>query len=255
MSQLPAAGWFPDPDRRGALRYWDGASWTEHRHVPPAVHVQPEPAAYSSQRAARQTDPRVLRALALLLTLLLTGVTVALMTKVIDVRAEGSAAVVAGQPGVLAPGADDRAWQTYTDPSGYSLSYPASWSRSDGTANFAVHIEPSGVSPFRRNINVLVERVSSGETLEAYARRSIDMIVTTYGPTIRSNDASRVGDRPARAIVWSAPMSGQPLTFMTVIAISGSQAFVLTYTADSARFDAGLAEVSGVLDTMRLPPA
>jgi TM2 domain-containing membrane protein YozV len=36
MSQLPPAGWFPDPERAGQLRYWDGTAWSEHRQ--PAAH-------------------------------------------------------------------------------------------------------------------------------------------------------------------------------------------------------------------------
>ena len=55
MSQMPPAGWHPDPFRRSEHRYWDGERWTEHvasngqqsidppvRVAPPAV-IQPTP--------------------------------------------------------------------------------------------------------------------------------------------------------------------------------------------------------------------
>ena len=32
---LPPAGWYPEPVT-GAFRWWDGRSWSEVRHVPPA---------------------------------------------------------------------------------------------------------------------------------------------------------------------------------------------------------------------------
>lgn|GEM_PF-6823781 len=37
--QLPPAGWFPDPQVPGQLRYWNGSSWTAH--VAPAVATPP----------------------------------------------------------------------------------------------------------------------------------------------------------------------------------------------------------------------
>lgn len=40
----PAAGWYPDQERPGGMRYWDGARWTEHRQAP-VVGAGPMPAA------------------------------------------------------------------------------------------------------------------------------------------------------------------------------------------------------------------
>jgi Protein of unknown function (DUF2510) len=37
MSANPPAGWYPDPHGQAELRYWDGATWTEHTSGDPAA--------------------------------------------------------------------------------------------------------------------------------------------------------------------------------------------------------------------------
>lgn len=43
---LPAAGWYPDPERPGQQRYWDGVSWTDARQ-PDVTAPPPPPAGYA----------------------------------------------------------------------------------------------------------------------------------------------------------------------------------------------------------------
>jgi len=43
------AGWYPDPQNPATVRYWDGSTWTEHRHQP----GQPAP----KLRAPEGTEP------------------------------------------------------------------------------------------------------------------------------------------------------------------------------------------------------
>ncbi len=41
---MAEAGWYPDPEHAGTLRYWDGATWTDHRapiEAPPIAEAGP----------------------------------------------------------------------------------------------------------------------------------------------------------------------------------------------------------------------
>jgi hypothetical protein len=54
-----AAGWLPDPEVPGRLRYWDGTQWTDHRHDPTAAAGRTE---FDEARARSIADHLVGRA-------------------------------------------------------------------------------------------------------------------------------------------------------------------------------------------------
>lgn len=58
MSDLPPAGWYPDPTGSpGGLRYWDGARWTEHRHDAPSRPQHDAPQGWTQGPDGRWQPP------------------------------------------------------------------------------------------------------------------------------------------------------------------------------------------------------
>lgn len=46
-SELPPAGWYPNPDATGGLRWWSGVGWTEYTRAGQAMPETPQPAAFA----------------------------------------------------------------------------------------------------------------------------------------------------------------------------------------------------------------
>ena len=63
----PPAGWFPDPETAGQLRYWDGIAWTEHRAPAQPAYGAPARPAYAEVAQTPVSVPPLLLAGGLLI--------------------------------------------------------------------------------------------------------------------------------------------------------------------------------------------
>ena len=147
-------------------------------------------------------------------------------------------------------------WVAYHDPTGVSFTKPADWTVVPGQEGpLVVYIDPSTGVPFRRNVNILhqVETVTLDEYTTVTKRELAgisDFTQTSLGPVTFAG-------RPGMRIVYSATLPGAPLRLeiLSEWTIVAGSPWLVTYTSDPARFQAGLASAQRLIDSIMLPGA
>jgi micrococcal nuclease len=89
LEMTTPAGWYPDPERHGQLRYWDGAAWTEHRA--PMYSSAPQHASPGNSHGSWFGRHKFLTALAAAVTVFLVigGIGAALESSEVDQASNG----------------------------------------------------------------------------------------------------------------------------------------------------------------------
>jgi hypothetical protein len=171
-----------------------------------------------------------------------------------SVNATGISPAIAskGAPGSVPPG-----WIAYHDPSGVSLQHPKAWTiRPSQLGPLAVLIDGAGADSagFRRSVNLLEQPLAVGLTTADYLRYSLAQVAQTGG-VVETNRAVTLGGVTGREITWRVTQGGSSLRYLSVWAVRGQLAFLVTYSADAKNFARPLADVRRLIASIHLPPA
>lgn len=151
---------------------------------------------------------------------------------------------------------DAGGYTRFRDPSGVSLEHPRSWTvePSGGTDPLFLFIDPPTGVQFPRSVNVLVQTSPSRITLDEYTDLSTRQIRALPGSAISESRPTTLSGQPAHRITYRANFDGQERRVLSVWTIrGGNKAWLVTYTADPARFDATLPEIERLLGTVQVP--
>jgi hypothetical protein len=130
--------------------------------------------------------------------------------------------------------------QYESDEHGFSLGYPDGWTLQDlqdSPADVALAADQSEVDGFAENVNVLVQQVPEGLTLDRYTQASKQGLESLEGFQLGSEGSTSLGGEPATWLEYEAVQQGVLLQFWQVWTVRGPKAYVVTYTGRGEGFD------------------
>ncbi|MFZ0171656.1 MAG: hypothetical protein WAL04_08245 [Acidimicrobiales bacterium] len=145
---------------------------------------------------------------------------------------------------------------TYTV-NGVSFLHPASWTVTHGSSGpLFVYIDPAKGVPFRRNVNLQLQSSSTPLTAAGYLQTTLSQISGDKG-TISQQGAVTFDGTAGYRVVWAATVTSNGtsynLEFLSQWTIRNGDAWLFTYTADSARYASALPMVESLLASLQLP--
>jgi hypothetical protein len=151
------------------------------------------------------------------------------------------------------PASVPRGWVAYRDPSGLTLRHPPKWTTQPSQLGpVYIFIDPAGLGVFRRNINILSEPLPAATSATAYLQLSLSEVAQAGGQ-VEDSRATLLGGLVGRQLTWHVTKNGTTIRFLSVWTLRNQAAYIVTYTADDAGFDAPIADVRRLIASIRLP--
>ena len=163
-----------------------------------------------------------------------------------------SPTTTAGSPSTT--GVSATGWTQHRDASGVTFSHPPSWKVDRMGEIITVLIDPVGVGPFRRNVNIMLQRRSQPVTLEEYTEAGVREYREDKAITLGQVHSTTLSGTPGRRLTYRTTDDGgrQALQVWTV---RSDGVWLVTYMSDAGagRFGDALADVERMLASLKLP--
>jgi hypothetical protein len=170
---------------------------------------------------------------------------------------EGGTVSIEGiDPGITSIRDAGLEWVVYNDPSGVALSHPRSWTiHATPVGPVVISIDGDGTdaSRYRRTVNLLEQPLADGLTATDYLDYTLAQI-SESGGVVENSTAIALDGVAGRATTWHAALGAVTHRFLSVWAVRGQLAFLVTYSSDAGHFAAPLADVKRLIASIRLPP-
>jgi hypothetical protein len=136
------------------------------------------------------------------------------------------------------------------------MSHPSKWTVLPGTEGpLIVYIDPTTGVPFRRNVNIELQRAAQPITMSEFKTITLDQFKNIHDFNESTEGPTTLSGLAAYRVVWQGELPGtQTLRFLSEWTVVRGQAWLVTYTSDPGRFDAVLGSVERLIDSIRLPP-
>lgn len=160
--------------------------------------------------------------------------------------------VIGGQ----AVGASSTCVPYANDKYGFSLNYPKDWVLHEGymgTIFIALSPLEDGNDLFQENINVITEDLQGYEfTIEEYLEFTLSELQDIVDNLrVISRGKRNIASQQGKVIVFSGEQSGFEFQWMQVFFISGTNIYVITYTAQENRYDKYLPTIENIINSIK----
>jgi hypothetical protein len=168
---------------------------------------------------------------------------------------DGSVSISGIDPAITSVGVANLEWVEYNDPSGVALSHPRSWtihSASVGPVVISIDGDAPDSGGFRRTVNLLEQPLADGLTAADYLTYTLAQIAASGG-VVESSAPIKLDGVAGHATTWHTS-GGVAHRFLSVWAVRGQLAFLVTYSSDTRNFATPLVDVKRLIASIRLPP-